>query len=92
MDEPVFEYGFSDHAPAFCDAHESHELGLEIGRETRKRLSFNINAYLDTFVKNKSKGITTGKFIHIIAETMDRIVSEMGKKSFLSSLNQWILL
>ena len=43
-------------------------------------LSFNISSYLDVFVSDKGRRIGTEKFIEIIAHTLDRIVTEMGKK------------
>jgi hypothetical protein len=43
VNKPVFENGFSDDAGSLCNAHQSHELRLEIGRKTRERHRFNID-------------------------------------------------
>jgi polysaccharide pyruvyl transferase WcaK-like protein len=59
---------------------EAINRGENILDQEDRYLSFNISSYLDVFVKGKTKGIGTDQFVAIIAETMDRIVSEMGKK------------
>lgn len=43
-------------------------------------LSFNISSYMDVYVKGKKTGIRTERFIQIIAETMNRIIEDMGNK------------
>lgn len=40
-------------------------------------MSFNISSYLDVFVKSTQQGIAKDLFTEIIAETMNRIISEM---------------
>ena len=43
-------------------------------------ISFNINSYIDAFVKRKAKSVGIDQFVQIIAETMDKIIEEIGKK------------
>ena len=45
MDETVFKYRFSEHAPSFGNAHECHELGLKIRGKPRKRHGLDIDAF-----------------------------------------------
>jgi polysaccharide pyruvyl transferase WcaK-like protein len=52
----------------------------KILEEKDRYMSFNISSYLNVFMKGKQKGIGTDEFVAIIAETMDRIVSELGIK------------
>lgn len=49
-----------------------------IFRDSRRYMSFNVSSYLDVFVKGKRQGIDKDCFTAIIAQTMDRILSEMG--------------
>lgn len=49
-------------------------------QEKAQFLSFNISSYLDVYVRGKSRGIGTERFVKIIADTMDRICREMRKK------------
>ncbi len=41
-------------------------------------ISFNVNAYLDVFMKGKSRGITAGRFTQTIGATIDRVIEELG--------------
>ncbi len=48
--------------------------------EKDRYMSFNINAYIDLFVRGNKMGIGTSRFVSVIAETMDKIVEVMDKK------------
>ena len=43
-------------------------------------MSFNISSYLDVFVKGRGRRIGIDQFISIISQTLDLIMTEMGKK------------
>ncbi|MEJ5364722.1 MAG: polysaccharide pyruvyl transferase family protein [Desulfosoma sp.] len=49
-----------------------------IFRDSRRYMSFNVSSYLDVFVKGRRQGIDKDSFTAIIAETMERILTEMG--------------
>jgi polysaccharide pyruvyl transferase WcaK-like protein len=55
----------------------------KILEEKGKYLSFNINSYIDMFVKNNGKSIGFERFVSIIAETIDKVVEQMDKKVIL---------
>jgi hypothetical protein len=45
MHEPVFEYGFMDHAVALSNGHENHELGLHVRGEPWIGKRLDVRAY-----------------------------------------------
>ena len=51
-----------------------------ISSEKDMYMSFNISSYLDVFVKSKGNSIGTERFISIITETLDHIMTDLGKK------------